>query len=262
MKTALLISTYNRPKALKVCLESVRKQSTLPDEVVIADDGSKEDTKELIEEIAKDFPVPIKHIWHEDKGFRLAKIRNKGIAATDADFIIQIDGDVFLHKNLVQDYISIARRGFCILGPRVYLNEKLTARIEESQKVPKIRFWSKGIERKRLRTIYSKLGRRISNNFRLNSTKVMGCNIAFWKNDCIAVNGYDESFIGWGCEDCDFIERLLKNGNQNHKVRLICNVYHLWHKEFDKSTYKTNLDIWHKRNNNIIRCQQGISQYL
>ena len=81
MKTTLIISTYNRPEALSVCLDSVRFQTVMPDEVIVGDDGSTSETKDLIESFKKDFPVPLIHLWQEDKGFRLAMMRNKSVAA-------------------------------------------------------------------------------------------------------------------------------------------------------------------------------------
>lgn len=98
IKTSLLISTYNWCEALNLCLNSVLRQSQQPDEIVIADDGSREDTKLLIADFSKKSPVPIIHVWHEDIGFRKTIILNKAIAKCSSDYIIQIDGDLILHK--------------------------------------------------------------------------------------------------------------------------------------------------------------------
>lgn len=262
MKTALVISTYNRPKALAVCLESVKRQSLLPDEVLIADDGSKQDTADLIKEMGKNFPVPIKHIWHEDNGFRLARIRNKAIASTDADFIMQIDGDVFLHKEYVKDFVAVARKGYCILGSRVGLGPGLTEKIEQTGHIPTIYPWTRGISSKPARAIYLKWGRKHSFNYKLNHSKGFGCSMAFWREDFIAINGYDDSFVGWGCEDRDLIRRFLKNGIQNHKLKFIGIVYHLWHKEADRSKHKDNREICYNKNKDTVFCKNGISQFL
>ena len=94
MKTSLIISTYNRPDALAVTLESILQLNRLPDEVIIGDDGSTSETADVIASFQTRFPVPLIHIWHEDKGFRLAKIRNKCLARATGDYIIQIDGDL------------------------------------------------------------------------------------------------------------------------------------------------------------------------
>ena len=88
MKTSLIISTYNRPDALEVCLKSVAMLNPLPDEVIVGDDGSREETETLVSRFCKDFPVPLKYIRQEDEGFRLAMIRNKCVAAATGDYII------------------------------------------------------------------------------------------------------------------------------------------------------------------------------
>ena len=102
ISTSLIISTYNRSDALELCVKSVLRQSLLPDEIIIADDGSKEETGELIHQLATTSVVPIIHVWHEDLGFRLATIRNKAIVKATKEYIIQIDGDIVLHKDFVK----------------------------------------------------------------------------------------------------------------------------------------------------------------
>jgi glycosyltransferase involved in cell wall biosynthesis len=106
----LIISTYNWPKALNLVLLSVLNQRQLPTEIVIADDGSKEETKNLIDSYRDKLSIPIKHVWHEDVGFRLAKIRNKAIATALGDYIIQIDGDVILHPYFIKDHLDFAKK--------------------------------------------------------------------------------------------------------------------------------------------------------
>ena len=80
MKVSLLIATYNWPEALSLVLESVQNQFVLPNEIIIADDGSKDETRQLIENFKRKTTIELHHIWQEDKGFRLAEIRNKAIA--------------------------------------------------------------------------------------------------------------------------------------------------------------------------------------
>lgn len=92
LRISLIISTYNRPDMLRVCLESVQRQRMMPDEVIIADDGSTDETRELIDLIRPDFTLPLKHVWHEDKGFRKAAILNAATReAEDNNFVIYID---------------------------------------------------------------------------------------------------------------------------------------------------------------------------
>ena len=137
MKTTLIISTYNRPEALSVCLDSVRFQTVMPGEVIVGDDGSTSETKDLIESFKKDFPVPLIHLWQEDKGFRLAMMRNKSVAAATGDYIIEIDGDIFLHNKFVEDHKRLAKPGHYLRGTRVNLGQKLTEEICKSKSKPK-----------------------------------------------------------------------------------------------------------------------------
>lgn len=264
MKVSLLVSTYNRPDALAVYLDSVRYQKVLPCEVVIGDDGSTEETKSLIDEIRKDFPVPIIHVWHEDKGFRLAMMRNKCVAKASGDYIIETDGDIILHPKFVYDHIRLARKGSYIKGSRVNLNKKLTGKICASRKSRKIYPWTKGIESKaenalRLPMLSSFLAPR----YRKNSAVAIGVNLSFWRDDFIAVNGYDEFFEGWGCEDRDLGYRLQKSGLNKRYLKFAGIVHHLWH----ESKYMYNIDKNHEymsrqKTSEIIRPEHGIDQYL
>lgn len=128
ISTSLIISTYNRSDALELCVKSVLRQSLLPDEIIIADDGSKEETGELIHQLATTSVVPIIHVWHEDLGFRLATIRNKAIVKATKEYIIQIDGDIVLHKDFVKDHVRFAQKGSFVTGSRVLIREALTKR--------------------------------------------------------------------------------------------------------------------------------------
>src|SRR5690606_36112774 len=101
--------TYNWPEALECCLLSVLKQKMLPGEVIIADDGSGEPTRQLINRFRQLCPVPLLHVWQPDEGFRLGKIRNKAIAAASGDYIIQTDGDIILHPLFIKDHMAASR---------------------------------------------------------------------------------------------------------------------------------------------------------
>lgn len=104
MKTALLVSTYNWPEALDLIFRSLLKQKELPDEVLIADDGSGEATKKLIADFKAGSTLAVKHVWQEDHGYHKSKILNKAIAASEADYIIQIDGDCLMHPHFIHDH--------------------------------------------------------------------------------------------------------------------------------------------------------------
>src|SRR5215216_4307543 len=134
-KCSLLIATYNWPVALELCLKSVLNQKILPDEVIIADDGSKEETRILIEGFQKSFPVPLYHIWQPDEGFQLAKIRNKGIVAARFPYIIQIDGDLILHPLFIKDHLQLKKQGYFTTGSRVMLSHETTQRLSQNHSI-------------------------------------------------------------------------------------------------------------------------------
>ena len=126
-KTSLIISTYNWPEALDLCLQSSLHQVIPPDEILIADDGSDERTAKLVAQYADTAPIPIIHVWHEDNGFRLGSIRNKAIARASGDYIIQIDGDVILPPRFIQDHLSVAHPRRFVSGSRVLLGAEYSA---------------------------------------------------------------------------------------------------------------------------------------
>ena len=111
MLVSLLISTYNWKEALSLCLYSAFAQTVKPAEILIADDGSREDTRQLIDEMRAKTDIPIVHVWHEDKGFRLSAIRNRSIEKAKGDYIIQIDGDIILDRHFIADHLELAEKG-------------------------------------------------------------------------------------------------------------------------------------------------------
>ena len=112
---SLIVSTYNWPEALNLCLNSIRNQTLLPDEVIIADDGSTEETRILVEKHKQDFPVPLYHIWQADEVFQLSKIRNKAIAFSSREYIVQIDGDLILSPHFLGDHVAFRKKRYvCI----------------------------------------------------------------------------------------------------------------------------------------------------
>lgn len=264
MKVSLLVATYNRPDALAVYLDSVRYQKVLPDEVIIGDDGSGEETKQMIEKIKKDFPIPLTHLWQEDKGFRLAMMRNKCVAQAKGEYIIETDGDIFLHPMFIHDHLRLAQKGVYLKGSRVNLGRKLSDEICASRQYRKIYPWSRGIEAKAENAFrFAKLSLFLAPRYRKKQSPALGANMSFWREDFIAVNGYDEFFEGWGSEDEELVYRLQKLGLSKRYLKFAGIVYHLWHE--DKHMYNKEKNFEYMRmqkSNNVIRSKQGISQYL
>jgi glycosyltransferase involved in cell wall biosynthesis len=238
---SLIIATYNWPEALRLCLQSVQEQKLLPGEVIVADDGSGAATAELIKEFQHDFPVPLKHIWHPDEGFRLAAIRNKAIAAASTDYIIQIDGDLVLHPWFIADHMEIRKPGYFVAGSRVMLSAATSASLlaKGATEADLQKISINGLRNRLLRSL-------LANTYKIKGRHkyyVKGCNMAFWKKDLVAVNGYNEAFKGWGSEDREIAIRLINAGIKKQSIKMGAVCYHLYHKLSEKSTEEQNEKI-------------------
>lgn len=264
--TCLVISTYNRPDALELCIQSVLIQTVLPAEVIIADDGSKEDTLQLINHYQQRFPIPLHHVWHEDTGFQLAKIRNKAIASSVSDYIIQIDGDLILDPHFIEDHLSISEKNYFVRGSRISLNEKVTRDILEKHILPSATFIrsKNGFSLNALRIPILKSIFR----YRYQTTGrkrfiVKGCNMAFWRNDFIKVNGYNEAFSGWGHEDVELCVRFLNAGINKQSLKFSGIVFHLFHIENSRNDEEKNYAMFEMAiHESVSFCKVGVDQYL
>lgn len=220
----LIVSTYNWPAALDCLLASVAGQSVMPTEVVVADDGSGPETAAVIAAWAARLPLPVVHCWQEDRGFRVGRARNRALARATADYLIFLDGDQVLHRHLVGDHLRIARPGAVVRGSRAFLSPAWTARALATGALP--RWWHSGVWRRAaaLRSLGLSMAL-----YDWRPRGAEGHNIACWRSDAIAVNGFDERFLGWGGEDDDFVIRLLHSGLVKRRLRFSGLVYHLDH---------------------------------
>ncbi|TGV03065.1 glycosyltransferase [Flavivirga rizhaonensis] len=262
MKSALVITTYNWPEALELVLKSVKNQKVLPTEVIVADDGSKEETKHLIEGFQNDFPVPLKHIWHEDDGFRRSAILNLAISKTDVDYIIHVDGDCILHKNFVKDHLASIEKDTYLYGSRALIIEPFLKNLFKN-KIVEFSFFSKGIKRRNKNIYLPFLGRMLYKRKNELSRKLRGCNLSYWKADFVKVNGYNEDITGWGREDSELIIRMLNNEILGKRLRFEAIVYHIWHKENSYEKLNINDKIQEDTlKNKSMCCENGIDKYL
>jgi len=261
MRVAFLVSTYNWPEALELVLESLRVQSSLPDEILIADDGSKTETKELISKYQETFPVTIKHIWHEDDGFRRTVILNKAIAHSTCEYIVQTDGDCILHKDFIKDHRKGAKQGLFLFGSRVNILEPFVNELFHGKHIH-FGLFSRGIKN-RTRNIRLPLLMKMYQPSSELSSKLRGCNLSFWKADFLKVNGYNEAMTGWGREDSELVVRLLNTGIQGKRLRYGGIIYHIWHKSASKKNFNINDAIQQEAiSEKKVWCEKGIDQYL
>lgn len=259
--SSLVIATYNWPEALALVLRSVRAQRVLPTEVVIADDGSGPATRALIEQEAATFPVPLRHVWHEDTGFRLGTIRNKAMAAAVGAYLIQLDGDMVLHPGFVASHLAFATAGSYVQGSRVMLDAGRTAESLEAGRVV-AGAWSPGV-RNRVNALHmpwlSGLVRGPTDPMR----RTRGCNMAFWRDDIVRVNGYNEAIEGWGREDSELAARLQHAGVRRRNLKFSAVAWHLHHRTRPQDAVSRNHGIYERTiAERLTWCAQGIAQWL
>lgn len=259
MKVALLISTYKSPEKLDLLLKTVEKQSLLPNEILIADDGTPKDWVSPV--LNKYTHLPIRYFWHEDKGFRKGAILNKAVAHATSDYIIQVDGDCFLTKQFIEDHCRFAKQGQYLYGTRVRIKEAYVADILKNQRTS-FHFFSPEIKKRPriLRIpIFTKL-KKAHNEF---SYKFRGCNMSFWRSDFLLVNGYNEEIEGWGREDSELVIRMHNNGIKAKRLKFCGTVFHLDHPEESKEQLQQNSIIQQQVvKQKIKRTNKGVNQYL
>ena len=262
--TSLIVTTYNNPVRLNLCLQSILQQSILPDELLIADDGSGIATSELIMQFSSKFKINVKHVWQEDDGFQLSRIRNKAFAQSACDYLIQTDGDLIFHKHFVRDHIAFAKAGCFVSGARTNIDEYQTELLLKNTAAPQLKYYSKGLE-KRYNALRNGFLRKLNGLLQTsphNMHYVLGCNMAFWKKDLQEVNGYNEVFKGWGKEDNDIAARLINAGKKLRFLKFGGIVFHLWHKGDSASMLHENEKIFNQSiQNNLTVAEKGMDQY-
>lgn len=263
MNVTLIITTYNSKEYLKCVLDSVLLQLEMPDEVVIADDGSSDGTDVLINEYKDKFNIPLIHSYHEDDGFRVARSRNLAISKSSGDYIILLDGDMLLPKTFISAHKKVAKSGHSVQGERIDLTQFVSKNIING-KAKKFCFLSSGIGnfRHRKYLVNSKLLSKVRSQIRQDIKKSLSCNMAFWREDFLNINGFDNNFIGWGGEDNEFVQRLVNSGV---KVQIACNyglhAFHIYHKTRSQDNLENNHTVLEQsKEMNMVKCINGFHE--
>ncbi|RME82546.1 MAG: glycosyltransferase [Zetaproteobacteria bacterium] len=267
-KIGVVISTYNKPHELELVLNGYRDQSDLDFAIYIADDGSDVHTKIMIDRIRKSFPTPVAHIWQEDRGFRLARIRNRALAQalTDGcDYVIITDGDCIPLPDLIASHRRWATEGCFLNGERLLLSEKLTHELlahpwpihQESRLSLLGRAKKREINRMLplLMPVHAGPATRKLRGLR-------GCHMSFWSKDLEYVNGFDEAFEGWGREDSDLAARLFHAGIRRRNLRGIP-LLHLWHPEAPRAHLSKNDELLQETiRTRRVRARKGLAEAM
>jgi glycosyltransferase involved in cell wall biosynthesis len=243
---SVIVTTYNREDALGAVLRSLARQSDRHFEVVIADDGSGPATRTFVEAQTAHFPAPLRHVWHEDRGFRAGEIRNRGILASRGAYCVFLDGDCIARANFIAAHRRLAERAWFVTGNRVLLSRELTRQVlDEAIELEHWSFprWFALRRRKQINRLAPLLPLPLGPLRRLRTRAWRGarsCNLAVWRSDLDRVDGFDASYSGWGLEDSDLMIRLLRAGVQRKDGNFATGVLHLWHQEADRAALPEN----------------------
>ena len=263
---SLVISTYNRPDALAAVIEGCFAQSDRNFEIIVADDGSTANTQQCLQALEARSPVPFQHVWQADDGFRLAMARNRGTLAARGNYLIFLDGDCIPQRDFIAQHRKLAQRGYMVTGSRVLLSEAFTARVlAENIDLPgasgaaKFGYRLRGHMNKVLQLLlrFPDIGRGTK---RFSWRRIKGCNLAMWRSDLETINGFDESFKGWGHEDSDLVVRMFNAGIMRKDGAFATEVFHLWHREAkrDQATSNRHLVLERAANKSYL-ASQGLS---
>src|SRR5262245_61110046 len=199
----------------------------MPDEVIVADDGSGLETQQVVTNWQERMRAPLVHVWQEDEGFRLARSRNRAIAVAKGNYLIIVDGDMVLHRHFVADHLRAARHGCFIQGVRLLTGAHTAARMLAEGQLD-LGFFAPDIRRRR-HTIRNFLLSRLVCHERAGQRAIRGCNQAYWKSDLLRVNGFNEAFVGWGREDNEIAARLYNAGVRRRNLKFQALAIHLHH---------------------------------
>jgi len=242
---AVVISTYNQADFLRLTLEGYRRQTDLNFCIYIADDGSKPESKQLVQTIQADFPVPIHHLWHADDGFRKARIHNRVIQQISQSHTLLTDGDCIPLPGLIAAHRHYAGENYFISGSRILLSRACSQRVCRLHAFETARSKVWWIQQRLCSNINRLLPLLLSPSLSEPSVQlegIRGCHLSCPTAALIRINGFDEQFEGWGREDSDLTARLLHAGFQRRNLRGTP-VLHLWHQEFSRQRLAENDDL-------------------
>jgi glycosyltransferase involved in cell wall biosynthesis len=272
MLISVIVTTYNRPDALSAVIAALADQTDNNFEVVIADDGSSQATRAAINALrtlSANGPKRLIHAWQPDDGFRASAARNLGVFASTGEYLVFLDGDCIPRPSFIARHRMLAERGFMVSGSRVLLSEKFTNALLSAPALPAhkrgLSYWLmqrlSGATNKVLPLI--ELPDTPLRHYRsVKWNRIKSCNLAIWRSDYEAVNGFDESFVGWGHEDADLVLRLARHGVRRKGGAFSTEVFHLWHRENTRATESENRKrVEDRMRTGVIKADVGLAAH-
>lgn len=267
INASVIISTYNAPTPLNLCLAGLSRQHVIPTEVMIADDGSGSATKAVIEKWQKKLPIPLFHIWHEDKGNRKSAINNKAVAQSKSEYLMFIDGDAVPNPFWTIDHFKSRKPHLILCGRRVRLDQRISDTLKESDVITgKLDKFFGPV----LNSAISGKTKRVSLGLRLpiflarcfhpRPRKLMGVNFSLYRESFEKVNGYDEEW-SHRRQDKDLDLRLKRAGFTFYPLLNRAIVHHIYHDERAPSE-AVQQRVREEEQSDRVFCRKGLSRHL
>lgn len=258
---ALIINTFNQPDYLERVLAGVARQTRAPDEVLLADDGSGAETRQVFAEWVAARPFRCEHVWQKNEGFRRSRILNRAVAAARSDYVVFLDGDSVPHPKFIADHGALATKGCFIQGHRALIEQKAAEQFGKGDfaadrflalRTGQLKGWANAFH-----------WPFALKSFRTDLRGIRGCNLGVWRDDLVRVNGYNEAFTGWGREDADLATRLMNSQVRRRNARGWALCFHLWHPPASRAGLPTNDRLLAETVGNAQqRCGSGLDQHL
>jgi glycosyltransferase involved in cell wall biosynthesis len=268
MKASLLLATYEMPRHLKLVLAALQRQTQQDFEILLCDDGSGDEVKQIVEAFKTTSKITIRHFWQKNEGFRKCRILNQAIKNAQGDVLIFLDGDCVPDQHFIEDHLQMTEQGCFLAGRRVELGPKISARLTpEKIKLGYLDWPKPSLILSALQKDSSNLNRTVRfKNPILRSLLKMdriddmkGCNFSVSRSDMIRINGFDEAYEGYGREDTDVEIRLKNLGLKMKSLKGLALQYHVWHERRGFTPVNDSL-LQEAILNKKIRCKKGLDQ--
>lgn len=267
MKASVIFSTYNSEAWLEKTIWGFSAQTETDFEIIIADDGSKPATKELIDALRPQVKMPIIHVWQEDNGFQKSQILNKAIVASTTDYLIFTDGDCIPRKDFVAAHLKFREKGYFLSGGYFMLPMETSVAITKDDILSQRCFRLDWLTQHGLKSSFKNIKLAVTGNTAdflnwITPTKPTwnGHNASGWKEDLVAINGFNQE-MQYGGQDRELGERLFNKGLKSKQIRYSAICVHLDHKRgyVNEETWKKNFAIRaNTKKNKVVRTPVGI----
>ncbi len=262
MRVSVILSTYNSPDWLEKVLWGYACQTHRDFEVVIADDGSTDETRRRIDRLRESTGLRVRHVWQEDDGFQKSRILNKATVQTESEYLLYSDGDCIPRSDFVATHVRFAEPGYFLSGGYFKLTMDVSRSITREDVEAGRPFDGRWLRRQGMR--WNRRFLRLAAGGRwaalldgLTTTGATwnGHNASGWKRDVLAVNGFDER-MQYGGQDRELGERLFNKGLRSKQIRHRAICVHLdhargyvnreaWDRNFEiRRQTKANRAIW------------------